>query len=386
MARAEDIGLSAFFGTLGKGAERFFLQKEQKKAEEESALKQTLAALYAKQAEKGLLEREIEVPGIPQPPRPELPLLLSQRLGTGVPPEVEPRPPVISPPTTERRPLTAEEQIELFKSIYGEGRIPAGIKTRRIEDIAAAKVTPVFFVDPATKRITTQEGIEVTGAVPKGAKFITEKEPPKTEQEKLEFQAKRKELATSLQMLPKLDQAVTAIGNLKAQFFRGFTPKSIKEGDVKGALKEQLRGLKARVESVAGARAELGTYLADREAFSSLISKGGFMEAGMLTNQDIQRVLTALPKPGESIEKVNAKWRELEGILSSARKRFENRYKTFTGKEYSAIESTSFPTREIEPITRTEYNIGDIITAPNNKRYRVIGFYDDGEPNVVPVE
>jgi hypothetical protein len=383
MARAEYAGLAGFFKGLGTGAEKIYEQKleqEKRKIEEESEYRKAVSDLFRKQAEEGLLEREVEVPAAP---RPELPLTLAQRLETGVPPRLGAPP----PPTIERRPLTAEEQVDIMRSIYKGQKLPKGIKIKEKEAKEAFQI-PIFYSDPITKTLYTSTGEEYVGDIPKGSKIIRQavSKEVMSPEEKLEYEAKRKELSTSLQILPRLDQALLAVQNLKKQFEKGYKPREVAPGDIIAGATERYRGFKARMEALAGARAELSTYLANREAFSSLISKGGFFEAGVLTNPDIERVLKALPTAGNTEQEVESKWRELKAILGAARTRFEQKYQAFTGKPYTGKETevkveTKAPVREPE----TEYNIGDIITAPDGKRYRIRGFYEDGEPDVEPI-
>lgn len=385
MARAEYAGLGGFFG----GAGEVLREDIRAKRAEKSALRGAIADLYARQMEEGLLAREVPVTAPPEPvrpptERPSLPMMLSQRLETGVPPRVTPEPiptPVPEPipeRITELRPLTADEQIDVFKSIYGKGKLPKGI---RVKDVKEAETTPIFYSDPVTKKLYKSSGEEHFGNVPKGSKIIKQSafKDLLSLEEKLEFQAKQKELSTSLQLLPRLDQAVTAVKNLKELFYKAYTPLSVEEGDIAKGLAERARGLGARFQAFTGAKAELQAYLKARAAFSSLISKGGFGEAGMLTNQDIQRALNALPSPGDTQEEAAAKWRELENILFSARKRFQEKYKLFTGKEYGK-EGPIKTKKEIK-----QYNVNDIINTSSGKQYKVIGFYEDGEPDVIEV-
>ena len=150
---------------------------------------------------------------------------------------------------------------------------------------------------------------------------------PETKQKnvenKLKDKLREKELSKAAELLPKLDQATEAIKSLKAQYYRGDTPRSVKKGDILGGFLSRAAGVKQGAEAKLGANAELQTYINNRKAFASLISKGGFMESGVLTNQDINRVLDALPTSGSTKEEANANWREIEGILGSARSKYE---------------------------------------------------------------
>lgn len=146
----------------------------------------------------------------------------------------------------------------------------------------------------------------------------------------------KKELESMAEKLPNLDRATDAISQLKSSFNSAWTPKSIDEDDLVEGIFERLRGASAiPVESWTQTNPELHTYLSNVGAFSSLISKGGFMEAGVLTNQDIQRVIQALPKPGYSKERVAMAWKTIDEVMGSARKRFESKKQEYgaSGKQ-----------------------------------------------------
>ncbi len=139
-----------------------------------------------------------------------------------------------------------------------------------------------------------------------------------------------KELASMAEKLPNLDRAEDAIAQLKQSFNEGWQPESIDEGEFIGGIFERLRGIGAiPLESWSQTNPQLHTYLSNVGAFSSLISKGGFLEAGVLTNQDIQRVIQALPKPGYSKERAALAWKTIDGVIGSARKRFEEKKKEY---------------------------------------------------------
>lgn len=146
---------------------------------------------------------------------------------------------------------------------------------------------------------------------------------PEGQEQALQMKMKEKELSKGAELLPKLDQAQEAVSRLKDQYYRGDTPKSVKRGDVFGGLFERGQGMAQGAAANFGANAELKTYINNRKAFASLISKGGFLESGVLTDVDIQRILGILPTSQSTKEEADAAWREVEGILGSARKRFD---------------------------------------------------------------
>lgn len=149
----------------------------------------------------------------------------------------------------------------------------------------------------------------------------------------LETGIQKKELESMAEKLPNLDRATEALNSLKSTFNTAWTPNSIEEGSYVEGVMERIRGTAAiPIESWTQVNPELHTYLSNVGAFSSLLSKGGFMEAGVLTNQDIQRVIQALPRPGYSKERVALAWKTVDDIFSSARKNFESKKKEYTGK------------------------------------------------------
>jgi len=177
--------------------------------------------------------------------------------------------------------------------------------------------------DPAYKRLPTPEerGIE------------------------LEDEVAKSELTSMSKALPKLDQADQAAGQLKGLYDRAVKPESVEKGDLFGGLMYRASGIPKTVMGMSGANPELNRYSADRKAFSGLISKGGFGEAGMLTQQDIERVASILPNEYSTKEESDIAWEEVKNILGSARKRFEekkNSYKQGAGA-FSSMKTPSIP-------------------------------------------
>ena len=175
---------------------------------------------------------------------------------------------------------------------------------------------------------------------PKGYK-ITE-----TPEKKLEREIQGKELKSMAEKLPNLERAETAVSELKKVFQKGWTPKSVGKGKILEGIKERGRGAASiPMQSWTQTNPDLRVYLEDRGAFASLISKGGFMEAGVLTNQDIKRVLDSLPQPGDSKEVVDTGWSIIENIMGSARRKYETKKKEYLGK----------PTFKTQPTENLEY-------------------------------
>lgn len=155
---------------------------------------------------------------------------------------------------------------------------------------------------------------------PKGFKIA------ETPERKLEREVQKKELMSMAEKLPNLERAETSIASLKDLFTKGWQPESVKSGEAAKGVSERIKGLLAiPAQSWAQTNPDLRTYLEDRQAFASLLSKGGFMEAGVLTNDDIQRALKSLPNPGDSKEVVDKKWKTLDEVMTKARTNFEKK-------------------------------------------------------------
>lgn len=155
-------------------------------------------------------------------------------------------------------------------------------------------------------------------------------------EDKIKEAVTKSELTSAAGILPKMDQAQEAVKMLKEQYYKGFTPMDVQKGDIKGGLKARISGIGQSAMSAAGANPDLNVYKSNRGAFASLISKGGFLEAGVLTNQDIERVLKAVPDEGSTKKEADTKWQEVEGILGKARQRYEKKFSDSTsGQEKS---------------------------------------------------
>jgi len=137
--------------------------------------------------------------------------------------------------------------------------------------------------------------------------------------------------------LPKLDRALGAVQSLKAQYQRSLSPVSIKKDSnpFVGFIKKGKQGIGQNIGSASGTNPEMNRYKANKEGFASLISKGGFMEAGVLTNEDIKRITNILPGEFSSQEEADISWSEIESILSAARKRFETNSGMVNGNQNS---------------------------------------------------
>ena len=170
------------------------------------------------------------------------------------------------------------------------------------------------------------------GMVPKGTKIVPSSTMQSSE-DKIREAVTKSELTSAAGILPKMDQAQEAVKMLKEQYYKGFSPSDVQKGDIQGGLKARIGGLGQSAMSAVGANPDLNVYKSNRGAFASLISKGGFLEAGVLTNQDIERVLKAVPDEGSTKKEADTKWQEVEGILGKARSRYEKKFSNVTGNE-----------------------------------------------------
>ena len=237
----------------------------------------------------------------------------------------------------EKTPITAYKNIPFMqkyedmmeKASRGEGPPPpAGAKPlyeKMLEKGRSSGVeTPEGFInvggklfkDPSFKRMLT----------------------PEERTNKLQDEIDKKELSSMATNLPKLDQAFQATSQLKDLFYGALTPTDVKKGDVVGGIKNRLSGPLRTVAATIGTNPQLNRYLANRKAFSGLTSKGGFGEAGMLTNQDIERVINALPNEYSTSKEAEIGFKEVEGILGAARTRFENKKKEYLSRATVADE------------------------------------------------
>jgi hypothetical protein len=155
--------------------------------------------------------------------------------------------------------------------------------------------------------------MDLYGKTPEGKQAEAEKEILETEVKK------------SAESMPKLQNAFDAVNQLKSQFNSSASPSSVKKGDIGAGIASRFMGMKKGASAAIGADPELKTYLNNRKSFASLISKGGFLESGVLTDQDIKRVLDSIPDEYSTKEEADAGWREIDGILSGGLKRYDQK-------------------------------------------------------------
>jgi len=140
---------------------------------------------------------------------------------------------------------------------------------------------------------------------------------------KLDQDLKKQELMEMTKLLPKLDQAGQSVGQLKELYYKGVSPIDVQPGDAQAAFKARYAGLPRSAAALIGLNPSLRQYQKQRQGFSGLIAKGGFGEAGMLTNQDIQRIASMLPTESSTKAEAELAFTEVSKILQSARQRYE---------------------------------------------------------------
>ncbi len=152
--------------------------------------------------------------------------------------------------------------------------------------------------------------------------LMTPEEKQNKRTDTLQGEIAKKELSSMATMLPKLDQAFQAANQLEDLYYKGATPDA-------NPLKARLTGIPDAILAKSGGNPQLNAYMNNLKAFSGLISKGGFGEAGMLTQQDIERVINAFPTSSSSAEEAKLGFAEVKKILGAARSRFENTKKNY---------------------------------------------------------
>ena len=225
-----------------------------------------------------------------------------------------------------------ESRIELRDKIGTFGEDPEGAPE------GFTVVNGRMVKDPAYKRMPTQDerGVELEDAIAKD------------------------ELSQMSKALPKLDQADQAAKQLQDLYGQAVDPGSVKEGDVMGGLMYRASQIPKTATAMVGANPELNRYSANRKAFSGLISKGGFGEAGMLTQQDIERVASILPNEYSTKEESDIAWREIQALLGSARNRFNEKKDSYLNPQngQSAMASMRTPNIPNQP-SQTSFNSPD---------------------------
>lgn len=146
----------------------------------------------------------------------------------------------------------------------------------------------------------------------------------KERQDKFSDEVAKKELTSMATNLPKLEQALQSINQLEDLYYKGATPD-------KNPILARTTGIPDAVKAKMGFNPELNSYINNSKAFAGLIAKGGFGEAGMLTNQDIARVVAALPTTSSTDKEAKIGFQEIRDLLSSARERYEAKKSAYLG-------------------------------------------------------
>src|SRR3990167_4861316 len=147
----------------------------------------------------------------------------------------------------------------------------------------------------------------------------------------LEREIEEKDLMEQAKALPRVDQALQAVTQLQNLYKEAVSPKSVRRGDLYGGFSARVGGIPKTLGALIGARPELKQYINQRKGFSGLLAKGGFGEAGMLTKNDIDRISRILPSEYSTKQEAVLAWKEIDDLLSSARRRFEEKKSRLVG-------------------------------------------------------
>jgi len=180
---------------------------------------------------------------------------------------------------------------------------------------------------------TTQGGGWKVDEISSGGEYKLKRIPPpeealKERADKLSDEVMKKQLNSMATQLPKLEQAEQSVNQLEKLYNKGASP------DVNPTV-SRISGPADALKAKMGFNPTYNSYINNRKAFAGLIAKGGFGEAGMLTNQDIERVVSALPSAESTPEEAKIAFEEIKTLLKSARLRYEkikNNY--LTGKDF----------------------------------------------------
>ncbi len=181
----------------------------------------------------------------------------------------------------------------------------------------------------------------------KAYKDPTYKRQPSQEERVSELNDKvaEKELTAMASALPKLDQADQAVSQLEELFKAGATPDN-------NPIMARVSGVGDAIKAKAGFNPSLNTYMSNRAGFSGLIAKGGFGEAGMLTQQDIERIKKLLPSSMSTFDEASLAFKEIKQVLGSARQRFEQKKQQYTGQGTSNNQQPDLSSMSIEELKR----------------------------------
>lgn len=141
----------------------------------------------------------------------------------------------------------------------------------------------------------------------------------------IENELTKKALVDSFDAAQKANSAIDAFNSLKTSFQEGFDPKSIaqlsnvKELDdatLDAIFSQKKDALGKIVNAKLGKNPQAASFMRNVEAFSTLISRGGFDEKGTLTDKDRKVVVKAFKLSMANKEEVDNQFGIVQGILS----------------------------------------------------------------------
>src|SRR3990167_129762 len=141
----------------------------------------------------------------------------------------------------------------------------------------------------------------------------------------------KKELVDSLDAAQKANSAIDAFSSLKTSFYEGFDPQSIapisgtkelEDATLDAIFSQKKDALGKLVNSKIGKNPQAASFLRNVEAFSTLISRGGFDEKGTLTDKDRKVVVKAFNLALANKEESDNQFGIIQGILSKSSLRY----------------------------------------------------------------
>ena len=203
------------------------------------------------------------------------------------------------------QPLSAVERAILEQQIKNQYGDPYGVEKAKAE--LYRKQAKVY---DGTSSNLPPGYIMVGGKVKVDKDYVS----PKSEMRKLDIA----ELKKMQEGLPKLDTANSALDQLESIYYKGFSPD-------KNPLIARVTGFGDSAAANVGINPSGNRYLQNRKAFAGLIAKGGFGETGVLTQQDIDRVVNVLPNEYATEKEAKLAFDEVRKILKGARARYETK-------------------------------------------------------------
>lgn len=141
----------------------------------------------------------------------------------------------------------------------------------------------------------------------------------------IENELTKKALVDSFDAAQKANSAIDAFNSLKTSFQEGFDPKSIAQlsgakdlddATLDAIFSQKKDALGKIVNAKLGKNPQAASFMKNVDAFSTLISRGGFDEKGTLTDKDRKVVVKAFKLSMANKEEVDNQFGIVQGILS----------------------------------------------------------------------